>query len=138
MITILVLVAVVLQAVSPPLRSVDKGVQSGVTVGRQVVARDRGEWDAVWRQHAAGRPQPAIDFSREMVVGLFMGTRPTAGFAVEITGYRQAGADAVVQYRETVPSRDLIAAQMLTSPYHIVAIPKSSGTVTFEKLKTSS
>ena len=65
-----------------------------------------------------------------------LGSRPTAGFAVEIVGYREAGSDVVVQYRETTPVRDAITAQVIVSPYHLVTIPRRSGNVTFEMLKT--
>jgi protease stability complex PrcB-like protein len=125
-----------LQAVTPPARSIDRGVQSEVGAARQVTVRDPDGWTSLWRAHGSSRPLPAIDFSREMVVGVFLGSRPTAGFAVEIVGYREAGNDVVVQYRETTPARDAITAQVIVSPYHLVVIPKRTGNVTFEKVTT--
>jgi PrcB C-terminal len=125
-----------MQAVVPPVRSLDRGGQSEIEDQRQVTVRDRGEWASLWRAHAPRRPAPAVDFAREMVAGVFMGTRPTAGFAVDIVGYRESGNDLIVLYRETAPSRDTITAQVIVSPYHLVAIPRRTGTVTFEKLKT--
>ena len=132
-----VLLSAWLQAGVPPLRSLDRGVQSEVGVERQVIVRERDEWTMLWRTHAPGRPAPAVDFAREMVVGVFMGTRPTAGFAVEIAGYRDSGNALVVQYRETTPSPDAITAQVLVSPYHLVAVPRRTGMVTFEKVQGS-
>jgi hypothetical protein len=132
----ILLLGALVQSVPPPVRSLDKGSQSRVSTARQLVVREPGEWASTWHEHAQVRPQPAVDFSREMVVGVFLGTRPTAGYAVEIVGYQENGEDVVVQYRELAPSRDLITAQVLTSPYHLVVIPRRSGTVTFEKLKT--
>ena len=131
-----VLLLALLQAVVPPVRSLDQGGQSEIEVQRQVTVRDRDGWASLWRTHAPRRPAPAVDFSREMVVGVFMGTRPTAGFAVDIVGYRESGNDVIVLYRETVPSRDTITAQVIVSPYHLVVIPRRTGTVSFEKLKT--
>ena len=56
---------------------------------------------------------------------------------MEIVGYHEGGGrDIVVEYRETTPSRGAITAQVIVSPYHLVALPKRTGTVTFEKLKT--
>jgi hypothetical protein len=125
-----------LQAVVPPVRSLDQGSQSEIEVERQVTVRNRDEWASLWRAHAPRRPAPAVDFSRDMVVGVFLGSRPTAGFAVEIAGYRDSGNDVVVLYREMAPSRDTITAQVIVSPYHLVVIPRRTGTVRFEKLKT--
>ena len=116
-------------------RTIDKGGQSEIAVARQATARDREEWTALWRSHAPGRPEPAVDFSKEMVVGVFMGTRQTAGFAVEIVGYRDLGGDALVRYRETVPASGAIAAQVLTAPFHLVVIPRQAGRITFEKIQ---
>jgi hypothetical protein len=135
MIEMIAMSVALLQAVVPPMRSLDRGGQSEIEVQRQVTVRDREGWASLWRAHAPGRPAPAVDFSREMVVGVFMGTRPTAGFEVDIVGYRESGTDVVVLYRETAPPRDAITAQVIVSPYHLVVIPRRTGTVTFEKLK---
>jgi hypothetical protein len=75
-----------------------------------------------------------VDWSREMVVGVFVGTVPTAGFRVEIVGYREEGGRVVAGYRETPPARDAITAQVLTSPFALAAIPRRAGDVSFEKI----
>src|SRR5262245_15201017 len=124
----------VLQTVVPPVRSLDKGTRSDIVVARQVTIRDQEAWNALWQEHATSRPRPAVDFSSEMVVGVFLGMRPTAGFGVEIVGYRAADGGVVVQYREGGPPRGAITAQVLTSPFHLVVVPRRTGTVTFEKL----
>jgi hypothetical protein len=128
------LLLAVLQAVVPPMRTLDQGSQSEIGVARQVTVRDRDEWASFWSTHAPGRPAPSVDFAREMVVGVFMGTRPTAGFGVEIVGYRDSADGIVVQYRERAPARGAITAQVIVSPYHLVVVPRRSGPVSFEKL----
>ena len=35
--------------------------------------------------------QPKVDFATEMVVGVFLGSRPSAGFAVEILAVEEQG-----------------------------------------------
>lgn len=131
------LVAAVLQtgaASGPPITTIEKGAESAIDSSRQVTARTPAEWAALWHAHSWDRPQPAVDFTRDMVVGVFMGTRPTAGFGVEIVGTRQEDGALVVQYRETHPSRDAMTAQIITSPYHLAAIPTFTGEVKFEKI----
>jgi hypothetical protein len=119
-----------------PVRSLDKGVDSQVDSARQMSARTDAEWQALWRQHAGERARPTVDFTREIVAGVFLGSRPTAGFAVEIVGVREDGSTLVVQYRETRPSPGAVTAQVLTMPYHIVAVPRRAGMtdVRFEKV----
>ncbi len=80
------------------------------------------------------RPLPAVDFAREAVAAVFLGTRPTGGYGVEIVGAGQKAGAFVVQYRETKPGADAIAAQVITSPFLLVAMPKVDGDVTFERL----
>ena len=121
--------------VPAPMRSLDKGLDSQVDTVRQVTVRTAGEWSTLWRQHGGERPRPAVDFSQELVVAVFLGSRPTAGFSVEIVGTRDDGGAMVVQYRETRPPAGAIVAQVLTMPYHIVAVRHAPvSDVKFEKV----
>lgn len=120
-----------LQGVSP-LRVLDKGDQSNVDDARQVAARTTAEWNTLWRQHSPDRDQPRVDFGRDMVLGVFLGSRTTAGFSVEIVSALVEQGILVVRVRETRPQSDRIVAQMITSPYHLVAVPRHSGDVRFE------
>jgi hypothetical protein len=131
---IAVLLAAVLQA-SLPMRQIEKGVMSNMDDARQASARSVDEWTRLWNQHAGERTRPNVDFSREVVVAVFMGTRPTAGFSIEIVRVREEGPALVVTYKETRPAPDALTAQVLTSPFHIVAVPRGSTTdVKFERI----
>jgi len=124
-----------LQGSTPvPIRTIDKGQESAIDSARQVTVAGPEEWEKLWHEHAPNRPVPQVDFSRDIVVGVFLGTRPTAGFGVEITAAREEGAGIVVQYRENRPPPGAIAAQILTAPYHLVVIPKHSE-VRFESIR---
>jgi hypothetical protein len=117
------------------LTTIDKGTQSNVDEGRQVSIRTDAEWTRLWQQHKPDRPKPAVDFSKQMVLGVFMGSRATGGFAVEILDATEAGGGLTVHYRETIPSPGAVTAQVISSPYHLVAVSKVTGTVTFEKVR---
>jgi len=122
-------VAAVLQMWTPPLRVIDQGGLSRVDEARVVVARNQDEWAAAWRAHAAARPLPAIDWSKEIVVGVFAGSRTTGGYRVEILGYRREDGRTIVGYRETAPAPGALTAQVITSPFAIVTIPMQAGEV---------
>ena len=119
-----------------PIRSIDKGLDSQLDTPRQATVRTAAEWEALWRLHGGEHARPPVDFAKELVVGVFMGSRPSAGFSVEIVGTRVDGSVLVVQYRETRPPADALVAQVLTMPYHIAAVPKRAGVtdVRFEKI----
>jgi hypothetical protein len=131
---ILVVIAMSAQAQGP--RTVAKGDQSNIDSAKQVVVRTEAEWTQLWRQHAPDRPQPPIDFSKETVIALFMGSRPNAGFSTAVVSATEGGGALIVRYTETRPPRDAITAQVITFPYHIAAIPKATATnVKFEKVE---
>ena len=116
---------------SVPFKTLDGGVQSGIETARQVVVRTSAEWKTLCAQHAEGRPCPAVDFTRSSVIGVFLGTRPTAGISVEITRVERDGDALVVTYRERRPGPGEMAAQMITAPYHLVTVERFAGPVRF-------
>ena len=121
---------------APNTRTIEKGDQSNVDDAKQVVVRTAGEWMRLWQQHSPDRPRPAVDFSKEMVVGVFMGSRPNAGFSTAIVTTTAANGALIVRYTESVPKPGMLTAQILTFPYHLVAIPKADvKDVKFEKVQ---
>jgi VWFA-related protein len=113
--------------------SLNNDAMSGIDRGEQVVVRTQAEWESLWRRHAAGRPVPSVDFSREMVVGVFLGSRPSGGFSVQITGVSRAGDQLVVTWSERSPAAGQLAAQVMTAPSHLVTVPRHDGQVRFER-----
>ena len=126
-------VGVMAQTAGGAVRTVDKGEQSNIDEAKQVVMRTEAEWTKLWQQHSPDRKRPAVDFSKDMVVGVFMGSRPTAGYNVSIVSTFAKDGNVLVQYRESQPRPSAMAAQVLTFPYHLVAVPKTTGDVKFEK-----
>ena len=112
---IAVLLAAILQA-GIPMHSIDKGLTSNVDAARQVAVRSAGEWSTLWTQHGGDRAKPSVDFSKDVVLAVFMGSRSSGGFTTEITGVRQDGATLVVSYRETRPRYLALAAFLCTTP----------------------
>ena len=131
---LIVVLAALLQSPPPAVRTVVKGPMSGIESPRQAVVRSAAEWSTLWQAHDPGGAMPAIDFSREMVVAVFLGSRPTGGYAVEIVRAVGNSGTLVVEYVETAPSRDTVTGQVLTAPYHLAAIPKHDGEVRFQQV----
>jgi hypothetical protein len=67
---------------------------------------------------------PQADWSREMVILISLGTCPTSGYDVEITGVTRSGRRAILTVNVTTPVSDNMQ-QTLTMPYHIVRIPRN-------------
>jgi hypothetical protein len=118
-------------AQTPAFTTIAKGDASEQQIARQVTVRTAAEWKALWKDHAPGAPLPAVDFTKNMVVGIFLGSKPSAGHEVEIVGVRTQEKDLVVEYVRKQPGRGTLAAQILTEPYHLVSVPAFTGTVRF-------
>jgi hypothetical protein len=111
--------------------TISQSEQSGVEEARQVVVRTPEEWKALWREHAPNHPMPAIDFTKSMIIGVFLGLRNTAGYRVAITGIERDGAIVAVTYREERPAAGAMLAQVLTFPHHLVRVERIDGDVKF-------
>ena len=118
------------------VRTVASGHQSGIREARQVVARTPAEWEALWREHSR-QPAPELDLDEVMAVGIFLGTRPTGGYAVEVKAVRKDDGGLVVEYAERRPSPDAMVTQALTAPFQIVGLPRHEGEVRFRRVGTA-
>jgi hypothetical protein len=129
------IVAIAIQPPQMPFTNVARGATSSIETARTVVVRNADEWRALWKEHAGHSKAPAVDFASAMIVAVFMGTKPTGGYAVEIAQIEQRDGEVVVTYRERRPGPDDITTQALTSPFHIVRTESRSGRVTFERAR---
>jgi uncharacterized membrane protein len=110
-----------------------QGDSSRLVEPRQFVVRDRGAFTAVWAAHAGpDSSPPPVDFDTRMVVAVFAGERPTPGYEITITGTRRDGPALVVIVTERSPDPTLISAQIITSPFHIVTLPRDDGEIRFD------
>jgi hypothetical protein len=125
------LAIVTVSAQTPSFANLVKGNISDQQLGKQVTVRTAAEWKALWKDHAPAAKMPDVDFSKQMVVGIFLGSKPSEGYDVEIVGVREEGKDLIVEYVEKQPGRGTLAAQILTEPFHLVTVPKHAGTVRF-------
>jgi PrcB C-terminal len=119
------------EAAQMKFKSINRGQNSSIEEFREVVVRSAKEWTTLWKQVGTDRPLPKVDFATSMVVGVFLGTRPTGGYTVEITGVQVEGQDLVVSYQERKPGRDELAAQVITSPYDLAIVDRHEGQVRF-------
>jgi hypothetical protein len=117
-----------------PFTSVAQGTRSQIQEPRQVVVRTAADWQTLWTTHDSAAA-PNVDFSSAIVVGVFLGTRPTAGFSVRITAVTAKDGSAVVEYVEGRPRPGGMTAQVLTSPFHLVTVPRTVESVVFKQVE---
>ncbi len=111
------------------MREVASGTQ-GPAVPVEALVRTREELVAVW---PGPGPVPEVDFQREMVVVIALGSRPTGGYAVRLASLLMFQDSIVVRYEELRPGPTCMTTQALTYPYYVAAVPRGEGTARFER-----
>ncbi len=115
-----------------------KGIHSAITEYRPVIVQNPEGWEKLWQEHTAGTvpppPLPSVDFTKSMVVGIYNGNKPTAGYEVEMTEIQKESDQMVVMYKETSPLPGAVSAQILTQPFHLKVIPKTTLPIQFKAL----
>jgi hypothetical protein len=114
--------------------AVARGAQSGVDAAKTVVARNNQEWHALWSSLPMRRAAPNVNFENTMIAAVFLGSRPSAGYAVDIVSARFEQDVLVVGYVERVPAPGTASADVITTPYAIAGVPMSTGDVRFERV----
>jgi protease stability complex PrcB-like protein len=125
------ILALWLAPVNVPMTTIARGEMSAIDEPREVVVRDAAAWSKLWKEHNWNDPAPAVDFTRRMVIGVFLGTRQTAGYTVEVTGVTEDAGSLAVRYTERRPATRDVTAQILTMPFHLVSVAAHTGPVRF-------
>lgn len=114
------------------LSTIARGDGSGIDAPRRVVIRDEPAWRTLWKEHAGSDVAvPPIDFATQMVAAVFAGSRPTPGYGVEVVDARRDGEGLGIVVAESRPAPGTLAAQVITTPFHIVSLPRFAGSVAF-------
>ncbi|MDE3153911.1 MAG: protease complex subunit PrcB family protein [Acidobacteriota bacterium] len=114
-----------------PMQVLAQGPLSDIGTARQVVVRTEDEWQALWRQHGVTKLPPTVDFTQNLVAGVFLGSRPSSGYKVEISRAYADGQDLVIEYKVEKPAPGAMTAPIITSPYILVLLPAHPGPVRF-------
>ncbi|MBF0251073.1 MAG: protease complex subunit PrcB family protein [Alphaproteobacteria bacterium] len=72
-----------------------------------------------------------VNWTRDMVVGVFLGVRNTGGYKVEITDVQNNGLVNHVTYTEIPPGAGAMVTQAMTNPYVLRVIEASAQPVVF-------
>jgi hypothetical protein len=105
-----------------------KGQYSGPGEPGSVIASDQAAWQDAWRR--IGKDAPALDFAKLVGVVVFLGEKPTGGFAVVFGEPEAKGDDLVVRYH--VPKPGGFASQALAQPWAARAFARPKGRVIVE------
>lgn len=81
--------------------------------------------------------EPNIDFTKQYLVGVFAGPKPSTGYAIKITSIVENNCEIIVNYYEKAPAANENVSQVTTNPFDVVLIPKTSKQFFFIKTNES-
>jgi hypothetical protein len=111
---------------------VDATNNSSIHTARNVVVKDAGAWAALWDEHAGtSRPLPAVDFSTSMVVGVFLGERPSGCYGTSISKVTRNANGIAVQHTDSMPGIAVLCAMYVPTPAALAVIDRSDLPVEF-------
>jgi hypothetical protein len=95
-------------------------------------ARDKRIRDAATTDAAKLLKVKDIDWSKQMLVVVAVGTRPTGGYRVEITSLRGKDKTLTVRWKLHSPAAGAITTQVITHPSQMVLVERWPGDVRFD------
>jgi hypothetical protein len=104
------------------IRRIGQWTRTGIGESRRLVIRDANAWDQFWSELAVG-DRPAVDFTRDVVVAVAAGQRPTGGYEIAIDRVTESAGELTVEVLERSPGPNCMTTASLTQPVDIVMIP---------------
>lgn len=112
--------------------TVDQGTRSGVTQARNVVIKDLAGWTSLWAEHAgADAPVPMVNFSKQMVIGVFLGTQANGCYSTNINAVGKLGNMLYVSHTDSVPGMGVMCTMQITTPAHLITVDRADVEVQF-------
>ena len=98
-----------------------QGTQSGIERQRFETLRDAAALRKLWQAHNAGvsptPPVPEVDFSKEMVIAAFAGTRKSGGYVLSVSRITVYPDRIEIDLSLTQPGSDCMVTEALTQPF---------------------
>ena len=121
--------------------NVASGPRSGIQEKSITVIKDQTSWQQLWVSHQSTVlpiPEiPIINFDSEMIVAAFLGTRPSGGHTITVTGASMNGDILDVSVLSVSPGIGCITTQAITSPFHLVKLELFVGNINFTEIVQS-
>ena len=104
------------------VRRIGQWTRTGIGESRRLIIRDANAWAAFWSELGVGQ-RPAVDFTKDMVVAVAAGQRPSGGYEIQVHRVIQQGGELRVEVQETAPGPNCMTSASLTQPVDVVVLP---------------
>lgn len=107
---------------SLPIRRIGQWTASAISTPARKVIRDDSTYARFWGDLGEPGPRPAVDFSRDVVIAVAAGQRPSGGHAIAVERVARAGRSMTVEVLETAPGPGCWTTQQITRPVDVVVV----------------
>ncbi|WP_264534839.1 protease complex subunit PrcB family protein [Flavobacterium sp. N1736] len=105
-----------------------------------VLVKTQTDLDANFTKHANTCPvatDPNIDFTKNYLVGIFAGVKPTSGYEIKMTSMVENMCEIVINFYEKSPQAGEQISQTPTYPSDFILIPVTSKPIIFNRTTES-
>lgn len=106
------------------IRRIGQWTHTGIGEARRMVIRDANTWAEFWSELGAG-DRPDVDFTRNVVVAVAAGQRPTGGYEVAVDRVSQADGELRIDVVERTPGPNCVTTSAQTQPVDVVVVAGS-------------
>lgn len=112
------------------------GTDASVTKRVNYLITTDDELRDLWKLLGAHGERPVIDFTKEAVIAVFAGEEPSAGYSIAVSAITDT-TERMVTVQIAAPGVTCLAAQVVTTPYQVLKMPKSDLPLTHEDITTT-
>jgi hypothetical protein len=105
-------------------RTIASGTNATEKQQRMFHITDQGAFEN-YLQIAQATTRPKVDFFKDRVVAIFLGTRSAGGYSASVSRVSVAASVATIEVIEATPAKGEITTQALTSPWVMIAVDRS-------------
>jgi len=110
----------------------------GMTDSIFIAIKDENSLNEIYNLIGKGRmPEleaPAIDFEKETVIALFLGEKTSGGYSITVKQIENINDKVNVVYKVTSPKPGDMVTSVMTQPYCIIKMAKTSKELVFESI----
>lgn len=116
-------------------QTLDARSYSSISTAQNLLIKDEASWAKLWTEHVSNMmpapPMPSVDFSKNMVLALFMGQKPNGCYGMNVVNVWRADGKLSVAIHRSVPVEASICTMALTSPAELIQLARTDEPVEF-------
>lgn len=118
-------------------RTFRQGAFSNAQTRQTLVFETEGQFQSYWQRvngpMAGKMPTDGVDWSREKLIAVNLGSRPNPGYEVAVRSVKRVRAGEIqVLYQEQLPMPGAYYPQVMTSPWVVIKMERAPGIITFK------